>query len=892
MKNLNHRLLLILVPAIVLLVIGTTVLNRLTCPSGQFILGQFHFKQSLSKQLALKESPLKQRHDMTDRVSTPKGPGWLPSDWMDRQRSYPQGRIKTESYLEAMRCARDLHASASRSTANWEFAGPFNIGGRITDIEVPEGSDATIYVGAATGGIFKTTDNGNNWMNVFLDATTLAIGDIALDPNNPNVVWAGTGEANASSQSVRGDGIYKSSDGGTTWQYTGLEKSAYFGRIIVDHSNSNRVFAAVCGNLFTPDANRGVYRTNDGGISWQRVLFVNDSTSAIDIVQHPDNPDILYASMWERMRGLNYRRSFGLGSGIWKSIDGGDNWTELSGGLPHSEDIRRIGLAISHSSPDVLYAFYDNQNEVAVYKTYNSGQTWTRTNDAALQGINSNFGWYFGQIRVNPHTPDMVYVLGVDLQFTANGGNSWTQLAGYYNSDMIHVDHHAMYIDPSTGRILEGNDGGLYFSDDDGYFWNKINNLPLTQFYDIEVDNLNPQRIYGGTQDNNSVRTLTGSLNDWDPILGGDGFYSLVDYTNSNIVYAEYQYGCLNKSTNGGIYMYPIHYDWSADRVNWSAPVIMHPQDPQTLYFGTYRVWKSINGGNSWAPVSDDLTEGDDGSSFHTITTLAISSIDANIVLAGTDDGLVHISTNGGSLWTDISAGLPDRWITRVATDPFDVNTIYATCSGFRWDEPLPHIYKSTDLGQSWVSISSNLPGLPVNAFIADPTRQHRLFAGTDAGVFWSNNEGMQWQSLNGGLGNITVTSMKIHPTENFLLIGTYGLGAYKLDLAQLSVGVKAVPTPQGSLSIASAYPQPFNHDGGTVLNFCIASGQSVSASINITDLSGKQVFHDYNNRLEKGLNLYTWNGQSNHGGSIKPGIYLLHVTSGNLECSFKFLVI
>lgn len=892
MKKLNYRRILILVPAIILLATGSAVLYGLASTSGQSFFVQFHSKQSLSKQVPAKQLSSKQRHKMADRVAAPEGPDWLPNDWMDRQRSYPQGRIKTESYLEAMRYAHELHASASRSTVGWEFAGPLNIGGRITDIEMPEGSNSTIFVGSAAGGIFKTINNGDSWVNVFQDAATLTIGDIALDPNNPDVIWAGTGEANASSQSVRGDGIYKSTDGGTNWQNSGLEESAYFGRIIVDHANSNRVFAAVCGNLFTPDANRGIYRTTNGGTSWQRVLFVNDSTSAIDIVQHPDNPNILYASMWERMRGLNYRRSFGPGSGIWKSTDGGDSWTELTVGLPLGYDIGRIGLAISPSSPDILYAFYDNLNEVAVYKTQNSGQSWTRTNDAPLQGINSNFGWYFGQIRVSPDNPDMVYVLGVDLQFTTDGGNSWTQLAGYFNNDMIHVDHHAMYINPSTGRVLEGNDGGLYFSDDYGYFWNKINNLPLTQFYDIEVDNLNPAKIYGGTQDNNSIRTLTGNLNDWEPILGGDGFYSLVDYTNSNIVYAEYQYGCLNKSTNGGSYMYPIHYDWSTDRVNWSAPVIMHPMNPETLYFGTYRVWKSIDGGNSWTPVSNDLTKGDDGSSFHTITTLAISSIDADIVLAGTDDGRVHISTTGGSLWTDISTGLPDRWITRVATDPFDVNTIYATCSGFRWDEPLPHVYRSTDLGQSWEPISSNLPEIPVNAFIADPSRQGRLFVGTDAGVFWSNDAGVQWQSLNSGLGNITVTSMKIHGGENFLLIGTYGLGAYKLDLAQLSIGVKEIMAPQGSLSVASAYPQPFNPDGGTLLNFCIASGKAASVSINITDLSGKQVFSDYNNRLEKGLNLYTWNGQSNHGSRFKPGIYLLQATSGNLKCSFKFLVI
>jgi len=849
-------------------------------------------KDSLTQIAATGQSSDRQMQQMADRVSTPKGPDQLPNDWMDRQRSYPHGLIKAESYRSAMRQARTLHASASRSIVNWEFAGPLNIGGRITDIEMPANSNSVIYIGAASGGIFKTTNTGASWVNVFSEAATLWIGDLAIDPNNPQVIWAGTGEANASSQSVRGDGIYKSVNGGETWQFSGLEESAYFGRIVVDHANSNRVFAAVCGDLFTPDSHRGIYRTNDGGTSWQQILFVNDSTSAIDIVQHPTNPDILYAAMWERMRGLNYRRSFGPGSGIWKTIDGGENWTELTGGLPQGTGIGRIGLAIAPSDPSVVYAFYDTQDEVAVYKTNNSGQLWTRANDGALQGMSSNFGWYFGQIRVNPTNPEVAYVLGVDLYYTSNGGNSWTQLAGYFNNDEIHVDHHAMYIHPTSGRVMEGNDGGMYYSDDAGFSWNKMNNLPLTQFYDIEVDYLKPERIYGGTQDNNTVRTLTGSFTDWEPILGGDGFYSLVDYTNSNIIYAEYQYGGLNKSTNGGIYMNPINGYWSSDRVNWSAPVIMHPENPQTLYFGTYRVWKSTNGGNSWTPVTSDLTNGDDGSSYHTVTTLAISSVDPAIVLAGTDDGRVHISTNEGIVWNEISNGLPDRWITRVATDPFNANTIYATCSGFRWDETIPHVYHSTNLGMTWEPISNNLPDLPVNVILADPTRQGRMFVGTDAGVFWTDNAGADWESLNGTLGNITVLSMKIHDKENFLLIGTYGLGAYKLDLAQLTVGTKNLATQSSNLSITSVYPLPFHPEGGSILNFSITSAINASAVISIRDLNGKLVFSTTNYRLDKGLNYFAWDGLNSNGSPAMPGIYLMEISAGGMRAAVKLCII
>ncbi|MBK9356724.1 MAG: T9SS type A sorting domain-containing protein [Bacteroidales bacterium] len=823
-------------------------------------------------------------HPGSELQSRQKFPGFLPSDWMENQRTFPYGTIRTSAYLEAVRQARDIHGAAGRSNFEWEFAGPLNIGGRITDIEVPDGNFSTIFVAAASGGILKTTNNGASWTNIFKDQAAISIGDIAISQQDPDLMFAGSGEANSSSQSFRGDGIYKSTDGGTTWQHSGLELSAYIGRIVIDHSNGDRVFAAACGNLFTPDENRGVYRTTDGGNSWERVLFISDSTSAIDLIQHPSNPDILYAAMWERMRGLNYRRSFGVTSGIWKTTDGGDTWTELTTGLPQGSETGRIGLAISPSSPSVLYAFYDNQSEVAVYKTQNGGQSWTRTSDGYLQGMNSSFGWYFGQIRVDPDSPDKLFVLGVYLYYSSDGGSSWSE-TGYE----MHVDHHALFIHPITGRIYEGNDGGLYFSDDTGFSWSKINNLPLTQFYDIEIDHLNPERIYGGTQDNNTIRTMTGQLGDWEAILGGDGFYSLVDYTNPNIIYAEYQWGALHKSTNGGNWMDPINGYWSSDRVNWSAPVIMHPQEPQILYFGTYRVWRTTNGGNSWNAISNDLTLGDDGSTFHTISTLAISSVEPGIVLAGTDDGRVHISTNGGSLWNDISNGLPERWITRVVADPFDLNTIYVTLSGFRWDEPLAHVYKSTNLGQTWQPISSDLPELPVNALVADPGQQGRLFIATDAGVFLSENSGETWQSMNQGIGNVPVTSMKIHPDENFLIIGTYGLSAYKFDLNQLNVGVEENPQFETTLSLTGIYPNPAR--AGKDIRMTIGTPIPAMSAFSILDMHGRIIRESGAVQLFQGMNSIVWDGMDQSGKPVKPGTYLIVVKSGRLKATAKVLV-
>ncbi len=377
-------------------------------------------------------------------------PQLSPGEYMAHQRMYPYGSIKQDVYLNSIKYAAELNKSAKSDDYTWELAGPTNIGGRITDIAIHPDSPETIYLGAASGGVWKSVDNGANWEYKFNGVNLISIGDLAIDPNNENIIYAGTGEANASSYSFMGDGIYKSYDAGETWEHIGLELSAYIGRIVVDYDNSERLFVAACGNLFTPDPERGVYRSEDGGTSWEKILFINDSVSAIDIIQHPENPDVLYAGMWERMRGLTYRHSFGEGTGIWKTEDGGDNWVELTNGLP-SGDAGRVGLAIAQSNPDVMYAYYDMPDyEVNVFKTTNGGTSWTQTNDGILYYMNSSFGWYFGQVRVHPEDENMVFVMGVNMYRSTNGGDNWSEIGGWG----IHVDHHAMYFDQVNDGVL------------------------------------------------------------------------------------------------------------------------------------------------------------------------------------------------------------------------------------------------------------------------------------------------------------------------------------------------------------------------------------------------------------------------------------------------------
>jgi photosystem II stability/assembly factor-like uncharacterized protein len=801
-------------------------------------------------------------------------PKMKPNDWMALQRTYPYSRINPEAVLAATNQVKQMMDNKVRMTTPWVQTGPTNIGGRITDVEIPPDDMNTIYLGASTGGVLKSTDFGQSWVNLFGSVPVVSVGDIAIDPNNKSTIYVGTGEANSSSFSFWGNGMYKSTDAGQNWQHIGLENSAYIARVIVDYSNSQRVFAAACGYLFSYTDQRGIYRSEDGGTTWERVLYLTDSTAGIDIVQDPVNPAILYAAMWERTRGLEYRNSFGTTSGIWKSTDGGDTWTEMTNGVPTGNNVGRIGLTIAKSNPDVLYAFYDLTNyEVGVYKTSDAGQTWTRTNDGALQGMNSNFGWYLGQIRVNPENENQVYVMGVYILRSDDGGNSWIDLS--YND--IHVDHHAMYFDETNNKVIEGNDGGLYYSNNSGDNWIKFYDLPITQFYAIDIDYLKPQRIYGGTQDNNTIRTMSGSASGWGAILGGDGMYTLVDYTSSSVIYAEYQWGNLYRSDDGGFNMIDISGQWESERVNWSAPLAMDPMDPSMLYFGTYRIWKTTDKGNTWIPVSGDLTKG--GSNyFHTITTIAISKLNSSIVIAGCGDGKLQVSENAGNTWTDRIAGLPDRWITRVATDPFDANTIYATLSGFRWDEPLPHVFKSTNLGLTWNDISGNLPEFPVNDIILDPMVEGRIIVGNDAGLYGTYDSGQTWFWVWDDIPAVPIYMMKIHPEERKVVVGTYGLSTFTASLDDIFSGIsnkksitrlKLTLTPNPISAISQV---KFHLPENDVITIKVMAG------------NGQTIKTLFNGKMDQGDHQVKLSGMEN----LSPGVYFINLEGKRFTAACK----
>ncbi len=785
--------------------------------------------------LSCSETPL------TLKESMPKKE---PTDWHFRQRAYPQGFIDQEHYRAAVRQKKAMQEGISfRNNLVWENAGPLNVGGRITDVEMHPSSMEVIYAGTASGGIFKSEDQGVNWVPIFDDAISLAIGDMDIAPSDPNMIYVGTGEANAGGGSLAydGNGVYKSVDGGTNWQHLGLENIGSVGKVEVDPQDPDRVFVAAMGNLFGNNAERGVYRSNDGGVNWENVLYVSDSTGAIDLAIHPLHPDTIYAVTWERIRRPNRRDYSGPTSGIYRSYDGGDSWTKLTTGLP-SGNLNRIGIDIAASNPNILYAVVsigDGSFE-GVYKTEDGGDTWEALPSNGIGG--ASFMWWFGQIFVHPADPDIAYVFSLNVFKSTNGG------AGWFNSfPGVHVDQHALYIHPANPEfVVLGNDGGVYLSNTGGNSWTKVETLPITQFYTCEIDESQPERLYGGTQDNGSNRTLTGNVDDWERIFGGDGFVNLVDPSNNAYVYASSQYGNFVRSINGGA-------DFSGATVgvdgprNWHTPVIFDPNDPSILYLGTDRVFRSANRAQSWLPVSPVITSAPVGSNlvFGTITTIAVSPADPDVIFAGTDDGRVWRTLQGNLGWQEVTFDLPQRWVTSIAMHPTDPATAYVTISGYRHDEYLPHVFRTTNYGQNWEDISGGLPEAPVNDLIVDPDVPERLYVATDVGVFISWDEGLNWEVLADGMPNVVVSALDYHQPTQTLVAGTYGRSMYKTQIVPpLASNVPSVAEWNWSLG-----PNPCQN----LLHIDLMLKASQSIVLSIVDLSGRELKSVFRGNLPEG---------------------------------------
>lgn len=807
-----------------------------------------------------------------------------PNDWFYLQRSFPYKNINHSQYMKASKQAKTMLSRESNTFVGWQFAGPDNIEGRITDIELEPGNSQTIYVATASGGVFKTTNSAIDWAPIFDSETSMSIGDIAISQSDPNIIYVGTGEANAGGGSLAYDGlgVFKSTDAGENWTPIGLENSGSIGRMVVHPQNPDILYVAAMGRLFSDGSQGGVFKTEDGGISWEQKLFISDSTGAIDIVLNPDNPNIVYAAMWERVRRPERRSYGGPTSGIYKSLDGGENWTELTNGLPtEASEKGRIGIDISLSNPDILYAVYADSIGYfqGMYKTLNAGDSWINAGNGIDPDAYASYGWWFGRVKVDPVSYNTAYLIGFYPYKTTNGGSSWNNIATW----TVHVDQHAMAIDPlENNKVFLGNDGGFYTSLNGGnsWFWNE--KLPITQFYTCEVDEQNPERIYGGTQDNGTNRTLTGDFDDWESIYGGDGFRVLVNPTDNNYVYAEYQYGGLGRSTNGGLSFSSATNGISGyNRFNWNSPVVFDPQNPSTLYFGSQKLYKSTDNAASWTAISGDLTngQGDGNTVFNTLTTISVSPLDPNYIYTGSDDGSVYFTPDGGTIWNKISDDLPQRWISSVAADPFDINKVYVTLSGYRWDEYIPHVLMSEDNGDNWTDISANLPEAPVNEIIIDPEKPGYLYVATDMGVFYSSSNGETWDITSTGMPIMVVSDLRLHNPSRKLIAATFGRGMYKLDLSiLLSTNDKQINNSE----IVKCYPNPFI----SKLYIDIKKENFENVLIEITNAKGQTV----KSFKQISTNKLIWDGCNENGVQQNAGIYIVRVKSENKTSTVKLI--
>lgn len=676
--------------------------------------------------------------------------------------------------------ANAMKAGNRDKAATWEPKGPTNIGGRITDVAVHPTDASIVYAAAAEGGVFRTTNSGQRWTPLFDDQPSLSMGALAIDPNDANVIFAGTGEVNPGGGSVAygGAGLFRSPDQGDTWTCIGLENTGGIGRIRIDPDDSDRIFVAAMGHLWETGSDRGVYRTLDGGTTWERVLYVDDDTGCVDLIMRPDDPDTLYAAMWERLRQPEFYSYGGPNCAVWRTEDGGETWDIVGGGLPApSSSGGRIGLSLCESQPDVMHAIYADKIGYfdGLYRSEDGGKRWTRTQDSSLSGVYSSYGWWFGNVRTHPVNPDVIFVLGLYFYRSTNGGASYNDASG-----SMHVDHHGMDFGPGSNPVMyNGNDGGVCRSTNGGTSWAHLPDLPVSQIYRLALDANKYDALYCGLQDNGTARTLTGILDNWDSIYWGDGFQPLVHPNNSNFIWAQYQYGALGFSSSGGYSFLDATNGLSgSDRYNWDCPLVQDPTNADRRYFGTNRVYRSTSS-TSWTPISPDLTGGphssNPGQVQGTLTTLAVSPLDERTLWAGSDDGHVHVTDNAGASWADVSASLPDRWITSVRTSPYDQRTAYVTISGFRWAEPLPHVFMTEDLGATWTPISGNLPDVPVNDLLVYPLQQGRLFVATDAGVFETLNHGVSWHAFGEGLPNVVVNALGYNEGLNELVAGTYG---------------------------------------------------------------------------------------------------------------------
>jgi photosystem II stability/assembly factor-like uncharacterized protein len=857
-------------------------------------------------------------------------------------------RMSATERLDRWDRHQEMVAASPFASLPWQRLGPTNLSGRVTDVAVaePRGQTYTMYVGAAAGGVWKTSNEGVTWENVFNAEITASVGDIAIAPSDHDQVWVGTGEANIFRSSHAGAGIYKSTDAGGTWAHMGLTETQTIARVVVHPTNPDVVWVAAGGHEYRDNPDRGIYKTSDGGRSWSLVLYVDEETGGVDLTIDPTDPTVLYAATWQRRRSkFNDPRNEPAfsgsdenydGSGVWKSLDGGETWFSINEGLPEARYRGRIGIDIARSSPETLYAFVDNY-EIAraapggdtdaygrprggiirgatIYRSDDGGASWRQTSEhgSYMENLGGTYGWVFGQIRVDPTNSDRIYVMGVQLHVSEDGGRSFRRLTG------MHVDHHGLYIDPNNpDYLVNNNDGGAYVSYDGGENWRFFVELPVVTFFNVNYDLGDPFRVYGSVQDHGSysgVVDLSAGRHaipavDWQSAPGGEGSHHAIDPRDPNIVYSAGFYGSLSRTdlrTDETESVVPLPEPGEPSlRGQWLAHFILSPHDPNTIYHGMNFVFRSPNQGRDWERISPDLSHNDPERlgdiQFQTITALAESPLQEGLLYAGTDDGRVHVMRNPLGQWDDISTGLhPDRFTSEIVASAYDEATVYVTQNGRRSDDFAPYVWRSMDHGTSWESLAAGIPFGPVNVIREDPKNPDLLYLGTDVGVYVSPDRGDSWEPLANGMPSTFVHDLVVQPTHDILVAATHGQGMLAFDVRQLQqLTAEVVERPVHMFAAESGELPPSGRGGfgasqrSAYVHYWL--GEDAPVTLEIQDEAGATVatLGSYSTR---GLHQVEWTleGDDALGGGgffrrrnfVEPGIYSALLTVNGVASS------
>ncbi|MCX7554228.1 hypothetical protein OS175_10085 [Marinicella sp. S1101] len=865
-----------------------------------------------------------------------------------------------KNQIKAWNQNQNMRAETPYKGITWRNVGPVVQGGRAVDVIRPTDQPHVIYVGYASGGVWKSTNNGLTFKPLTDQLPSQIVGSLVVDPNDSETLWLGTGENNSSRSSYGGMGVYKSTDGGESWQYKGLGDTDRIGRILVDPDDSNRIYVAALGKLYTQGGQRGLYRSDDGGETWETLIAGDGWTGFIDVAKAKNG--VLYASAWERSRRAWNFVEGGKGSAIYRSTDDGDNWERLSAGLPQGKHTGRMGLTVSVSQPDTLYVSLDNQTplpesewdmgdsavnvkrlknmdkatflsqdekavesflrsnnfppemtaetvieeiekdeltpqalveqlasgndnlfnvdikSLEIYRSDDGGDTFYRTHDKDIQGVVFSYGYYFGQVKVDPTDVDTVYATGVPFIKSTDGGKTW---ASAWDSS-VHADIQAIWIDPNhSNHIMVGNDGGVDESFDGGQSWRKIDAQPVGQFYTIAVDMEEPYNIYGGLQDNGTLKGSSSNLwhnnqyrgNDWQRIFGGDGMHVNID-DEDKLTYVGFQFGnSFRLSSAAPKKITPPNYVGEESlRKNWNTPVMMSTHNKDILYYAGHKVYRSMNKGDDWTTISEDLTESERRGDvpFATITSLSESPLKFGLIWAGTDDGLVWVTADGGNNWKRVNQRLTKgKWVSRVIASPHQEERAWLAFNNYRNDDIKPYLYKTENLGKRWKNMAKGLPNETINVVKEDPKNEDIVYVGTDKGIYVSTNQGEDWHMLGQDLPTTPVHDLIVHPRENELILGTHGRSVFVADVNPLQSMTTEITDGALHVFAVDDFKERNNWDSkpfrwaytdnmAAQLPVHIWSAQGGATQVSITGKDGA-AYYSAEVTLDEGLNQWHW---------------------------------